>query len=145
LLVFASDMRLLRAQNVAEHAAISLTAAARVYPRLSRTGLFLEADAEYLLRHMAFEPVSVSDTALDPHVHHRYAAFGNFVQYQLGRVGGWADGDPLMDTTAIQKILANFRPLPVRFETIGLRIEAREMRGDFDHQVIVLSGQTQLK
>jgi hypothetical protein len=145
LLVFASDMRLLQARNAAEHAAISLSAAARVYPRSSRSGLFLEPDADYLLRHLALEPVSVSDTPLESRVHHRYAAFGNFVQDQLGRVGGWVEGDPLMDTAAVQKILANFRPVPVRFETIGLRVEAREMRGDFDHQIIVLSGQTRLK
>jgi hypothetical protein len=145
LLVFASDVRLLQARKAAEHAAISLTAAVRVYPRSSRAGLFLEPDADYLLRHMAFEPVSVSDMPLDPHVHHRYAAFGNFVQHQLGRVGGWAEGDPLMDTAAIHKILANVRPVPVRFETIGLRVEARELKGDFDHQVLLLSGQTRLK
>ena len=145
LLVFASDMRLLQARKAAEHAAISLSAAARVYPRSSRTGLFLEPDTDYLLRHLAFEPVSVSDSPLDLRVHHRYAAFGHFVQDQLGRVGGWAEGDPLMDTAVVQKILANFRPVPVHFETIGLRVEAREMRGDFDHQVIVLSGSTQLK
>jgi hypothetical protein len=138
-------MRLLQARNAAEHAAISLSAAARVYPRSSRSGLFLEPDADYLLRHLALEPVSVSDTPLESRVHHRYAAFGNFVQDQLGRVGGWVEGDPLMDTAAVQKILANFRPVPVRFETIGLRVEAREMRGDFDHQIIVLSGQTRLK
>jgi hypothetical protein len=145
LLVFASDIRLLQARQVAEHAALSLTAAARVYPRSSRKGLFLEPDPDYLLRHIAFEPVSVNDTALDPRVHHRYAAFGNFVHDQLGRVGGWVEGEPLMDTAAVQKLLANFRPVPVRFETLGLRVEAFEMRGDFDHQVIVLRGRTQLK
>ncbi|ETX08461.1 hypothetical protein [Candidatus Entotheonella palauensis] len=145
LLVFASDIRLLQARKAAEHAAISLTAAARVYPRSSRTGLFLEPDSDYLLRHIAFEPVSLSDTALDPRVHHRYAAFGNFIQDQLGRVGGWVEGDPLMDTAAVQKLLANFKPVPVRFETVGVRVEAREMRGDFANQVIVLRGRTRLK
>jgi len=132
-------------QGASEHAALSLTAAARVYPRSSRTVLFLKPDPDYLLRHIAFEPVSVSDTALEPRVHHRYAAFGNFVQDQLGRVGGWVEGEPLMDTAAVQKLLANFRPVPVRFETLGLRVEAFEMRGDFDNQVIVLRGRTQLK
>lgn len=145
LLVFASDIRLLEGRKAAEHAAISLTAAARVYPRSSRTGLHLEPDHDYLLRHIAFEPVSMNETALESRVHHRYAAFGNFIQDQLGRVGGWAEGDPLMDTAAVKKLLANFRPVPVRFETIGLRVEAREMRGDFDNQVIVLRGQTRLK
>ncbi len=145
LLVFASDIRLLQARKAAEHAAISLTAAARVYPRSSRTGLFLEPDPDYLLRHIAFEPVSLNDTALDSRVHHRYAAFGNFIQDQLGRVGGWAEGDPLMDTAAVQKLLANFKPVPVRFETVGVRVEVREMRGDFANQVIVLRGRTRLK
>ncbi len=145
LLMFASDIRLLEARKAAEHAALSLTVAARVFPRSSRKGLFLEPDPDYLLRHIAFEPVSVSDMPLDPRVHHRYAAFGNFVQDQLGRVGGWAEGDPLMDTAAVQKVLANFRPVPVRFETIGLRVEALDMRGDFAHQVIVLRGRTRLK
>ena len=145
LLVFASDIRLLQARKATEHAAISLTAAARVYPRTSRKGLSLEPDHDYLLRHIAFEPVSLTDAALHPRVHHRYAAFGNFIQDQLGRVGGWAEGDPLMDTAAVQKLLANFKPVPVRFETIGVRVEAREMRGDFANQVIVLRGRTRLK
>ncbi len=145
LLIFASDIRLVQAQKAAEHAAISLTAAARFAPRSSRSGLFLEPDPDYLLRHIAFEPVSLNDTALDPRVHHRYAAFGNFVQDQLGRVGGWAEGEPLMETAAVEKILPNFRPVPVRFETIGIRVEAREMRGDFANQVIVLRGRTRLK
>ncbi|PON15558.1 hypothetical protein C2W62_23170 [Candidatus Entotheonella serta] len=145
LLLFASDIRLLQARKADEHAAISLTAAARVYPRSSRTGVMLEPDHDYLLRHITFEPVSVSDAPLDPRVHHRYAAFGNFIQDQLGRVGGWAEGDPLMDTAAVHKLLANFRPVPIRFETVGLRVEAREMRGDFDNQVIVLLGRTRLK
>lgn len=143
--MFASDIRLLQARKAAEHAAISLTAAARVYPRSSRTGLFLEPDPDYLLRHIAFEPVSLNDTALDSRVHHRYAAFGNFIQDQLGRVGGWAEGDPLMDTAAVQKLLANFKPVPVRFETVGVRVEVREMRGDFANQIIVLRGRTRLK
>ncbi len=145
LLAFASDIRFLQARKASEHAAISLTAAARVYPRSTRQGLLLEPDHDYLLRHIAFEPVSLSEAPLDPRVHHRYAAFGNFVQDQLGRVGGWAEGEPLMDTAAVKKLLANFRPVPVRFETIGLRVEVREMRGSFDDQVIVLRGRTRLK
>jgi hypothetical protein len=145
LLVFASDIRLLRARKAAEHAAISLTAAARLQPRSSRSGLFLEPDPDYLLHHIAFEPVSLNERALDPRVHDRYAAFGNFIQDQLGRVGGWTEGDPLFEMAAVQKILASFRPLPVHFETIGLRVEAREMRGDFANQVVVLSGRTRLQ
>jgi hypothetical protein len=145
LLVFASNIRLLQARKEAEHAAIGMTAAARAYPRSSRSGLFLEPDADYLLRHIAFEPVSMNETALDPRVHHRYAAFGNFVQEQLGRIGGWVEGDPLIDTATIKKILATVKPIPVHFETAGLRVEAREMWGDFDNQVIVVRGRLALK
>ena len=145
LLVFAADMRLLQSRKDAEHAAISLTAAARAYPRASRVGVWLEPDADYLLRHIAFEPVSMSEAALEPRVHHRYAAFGHFVQDQLGRVSGWAQGEPLMDTAAIEKALSNFKPFPVRFETIGVRVDAHDMRGDFEQQVMVLSGQVVLK
>ena len=145
LLVFAADMRLLQGRKDAEHAAISLTAAARAYPRSSRAGVWLEPDADYLLRHIALEPVSLSEAALEPRVHRRYAAFGHFVQDQLGRVGGWAQGEPLLDTAAIDKALSNFKPFPVRFDTIGARVEARDMRGDFEQQVMVLSGQALLK
>ncbi len=145
LLIFASDVRLLQAQKADEHAAISLTAAARLYPRASKSGLVLEPDPDYLLRHLAFEPVSLTDIELARRVHYRYAAFGNFIQDQLGRIGGWAEGDPLVDTAAVQKVLASFRPVPVRYETVGLRVEAREMRGDFANQVIVLRGNTRLK
>lgn len=145
LLVFASDIRLLQAQNASDHAAISLTAAARVYPRTSKSGLVLEPDPDYLLRHLAFEPVSLTDVELAQRLHYRYAAFGNFIQDQLGRIGGWADGDPLIDTATVQKVLASFRPVPVRFETVGLRVEAYNMRGDFANQIIILRGNTRLK
>ncbi len=145
LILFASDVRLLQAQKKDDHAAISLTAAARLYPRSSKASLFLEPDPGYLLQHIAFEPVSTIDTALARRVHYRYAAFGNFIQDQLGRIGGWAAGDPLVDTATVEKVLASFRPVPVRFETVGIRVEASKMRGDFANQVIVLRGNTRLK
>lgn len=145
LLVFASNIRLLQTQKADEHAAISLTAAARLYPRVSKAGLFLEPDPDYLLHHIAFEPVSLTDIELAQRVHYRYTAFGNFIQDQLGRIGGWAEGDPLIDTATVQNVLASFRPVPVRFETIGIRVEALEMRGDYAQQVIVLRGNARLR